>query len=202
MEFRFRAAAAAAASGSSPALFSNLHRGYSGARGMFLPLAHAGAPGPLRGGPVPPFESEEAARFEGIIRQEVERRLIEKELERRFIEKEVERRLIEDEARREFAFAHSLHGWFVRDLFAPPLTRMGIRGPSPLFEEFGAWEGFGPHRHAGLAAPFRLVQRMLPSPERSSSPPLSDQLELCEIEPGGNSEVGCSSDFSIFGIKQ
>ncbi|KAL5224912.1 hypothetical protein ABZP36_011551 [Zizania latifolia] len=185
MEFRFRAAAAAAASGSSPALFSNLHRGYSGARGMFLPPhppAHAGAPGP-------PFESEEAARFEGIIEKEVERRFIEKEVERRFIEKEVERRLIEDEARREFAFAHGLHGWFVRDLFAPPLPRMGIRGPSPLFEEFGAWEGFGPHRHAGLAAPFRFVQRMLPGPERSSSPPLPDhKLELREIEPGGNSE--------------
>ncbi|KAG8095050.1 hypothetical protein GUJ93_ZPchr0012g19745 [Zizania palustris] len=182
MEFRFRATADdAAASCSSPALFSNPRRGYFGARGMFLPPAHAGAPGPLRGGPVPPLESEEATRFEGIIRQEVERRLI---------QKEVERRLIEDEARREFAFAHGLHGWFVRDPFAPPLPRMGMRGPSPLFEKFGAWKGFGPHRHAGLVAPFRFVQMMLPGPERSSSPPLPDQkLELREIEPGGNSEV-------------
>ncbi|KAG8095048.1 hypothetical protein GUJ93_ZPchr0012g19900 [Zizania palustris] len=193
MEFRFRATADdAAASCSSPALFSNPRRGYFGARGMFLPPAHAGAPGPLRGGPVPPLESEEATRFEGIIRQEVERRLI---------QKEVERRLIEDEARREFAFAHGLHGWFVRDPFAPPLPRMGMRGPSPLFEKFGAWKGFGPHRHAGLVAPFRFVQMMLPGPERSSSPPLPDQkLELREIEPGGKLRAAAGETAELLSV--
>ncbi|KAL5200711.1 hypothetical protein ABZP36_021914 [Zizania latifolia] len=217
MEFRFRAgdrrplypSAAAAASGSSPARFFHSLRGYSGAQGM------PGAAGLFRGGPLPPppFEWEEAARFEGFIRQEVERRLI---------EKEVERRLIEDEVRREFAFAHGLHGWFPHDPLAPPLPPMGMHPHEPppgmpmgmhphepppgmpmsmyphelppLFQESGGWEGFGPRRHAGVVAPFSFWQRMLPGPERMWSPPRpkpkpKHKLELREIEPGENSEV-------------
>ncbi|KAG8075110.1 hypothetical protein GUJ93_ZPchr0006g43132 [Zizania palustris] len=209
MEFRFRAgdrrplspSAAAAAYGSSPARFFHSLRDYSGAPGM------PGAAGLFRGGPLPPppFEWEEAARFEGFIRQEVERRLIEKEMERR---------LIEDEVRREFAFAHGLHGWFPHDPLAPPLPPMGMHPHEPppgmpmgmhphelppLFQEPGGWEGFGPRRHAGVVAPFSFWQRMLPAvpgPERMWSlpqpkpkPKPKHKLELREIEPGENSEV-------------
>ncbi|KAF0902815.1 hypothetical protein E2562_019132 [Oryza meyeriana var. granulata] len=215
MEFRFRAGdrrprpPSAAASGLSPARFSDSRRG----RGYFGPQGMRGTAGPFRGGPrppLPPFGWEEAARLERIIGQEVERRLIEKELERR---------LIEEEVRRELAFAHGLHGWFPHDPFSRPPPQpempMGMHPhphththgqPPPHFEEFGAWHGFRPRRHAGVAAPFG--QGMLLGAERRWSPPRpkpKHKLELREIEPGESSEVPSEtkpSETKVSGMKR
>lgn len=141
--------------------------------------------------PRPPLEWE-AARREHLIREEVRRRLVEEEVRREF------------EAEGDLAFARG--GWgpdpfLAPGCFMPPPTMPMPMRPPPYappppvpFDEFGAWQGFGPRRHAGFG------ERMpFPCEERGWSPPPrkpKHKLKLVEIEPSGTPEVCGHKSFS------
>ncbi|KAM3214715.1 hypothetical protein ACQJBY_066947 [Aegilops geniculata] len=186
MEFRFRAgdrgppgSSQPAPGGSPPARSSHPRDGYAGAvaQGTQGP-----SPSPL---PRPPLDWE-AARREHLIREEVRRRLVEEEVRREF------------EAKGDLAFfSRGLHGGWGPDPFLapgcfmpppPPHAPMPMPMHPPVpFDEFGAWQGFGPRRHAGFG------ERMpFPCEERRWSPPPQKpkhKLKLVEIEPSGTPEA-------------
>ncbi|KAF7104427.1 hypothetical protein CFC21_105324 [Triticum aestivum] len=182
MEFRFRAgdrgppgSSPPAPGGSPPARFSLPRDGYTGAGAQGTQAGPS--PSPL---PRPPLEWE-AARREHLIREEVRRRLVEEEVRREF------------EAEGDLAFARG--GWgpdpfLAPGCFMPPPTMPMPMRPPPYappppvpFDEFGAWQGFVPRRHAGFG------ERMpFPCEERRWSPPRQKpkhKLQLLEIEPSG-----------------
>ncbi|XP_048546990.1 uncharacterized protein LOC125526013 isoform X1 [Triticum urartu] len=190
MEFRFRAgdrgppgSSPPAPSSSPPARFSHPRDGYAGAVASGTQAGPSPSPSPR-----PPLDWE-AARREHLIREEVRRRLVEDEVRREF------------EAKGDLAFARGLHGGWGPDPFlAPGCFMPPPHAPMPMpmrpppyappppvpFDEFGAWQGFRPRRHAGFG------ERMpFPCEEgRWSLPPQKPKhkLKLVEIEPSGTPE--------------
>ncbi|XP_040250952.1 uncharacterized protein [Aegilops tauschii subsp. strangulata] len=190
MEFRFRAGdrGPPGPGGSPQARSSHPRDGYTGAGAQGTQAGPSPSPSPL---PRPPLDWE-AARREHLIREEVRRRLVEEEVRREF------------EAKGDLAFARGLHGgcwgpdpFLALGCFMPPPHApmpMPMRPPPyappppPVpFDEFGAWQGFGPRRHAGFG------ERMpFPCEERGWSPPPrkpKHKLKLVEIEPSGTPEA-------------
>ncbi|KAI4969714.1 hypothetical protein ZWY2020_000628 [Hordeum vulgare] len=135
--------------------------------------------------PLPRPVDWEAERRERLIQEEVRRRLVEEEVRREF------------EARGDLAFARA--GWGPDPFFAPgcfvppphapmPMHPPPYAPPPPVhFYEFGAWQGFGPCRHAGSG------ERMpFPCGAGFGSPPRQKpqhKLKLLQIEPSGRPEV-------------
>ncbi|AQL05060.1 hypothetical protein ZEAMMB73_Zm00001d046827 [Zea mays] len=161
----------------------------------------------FHGGPPPSlFECEAAAWRERIIREEVERRLI---------EKEVRRDLSLARARGGFGPVPFVgpNGHIVRSprqgtFFRPdgpftspmPLTPMpvGMHPNWPPLPSFGSWEGFGSRRLAGFGQPMLLNEtrtRSLPPPK-----PMH-QLQLRMVTPSESSEV-FSSETKDSGVKR
>ncbi|XP_062178700.1 uncharacterized protein LOC133883400 [Phragmites australis] len=229
MEFRFRAGdrrPRRPSCSSSSARFSRprdrrfTQRGKHRLTEVSTDSVRSRAAGPFHGGP-PPFEWEAAARRERIIREEVERRLI------------------EEEVRRELALARArLHGGLEPGPFfrsdgrfvpPPPVSFFGPDGPSmppppvPFFgldrpfmpppppipvgmhpnapppALFSAWVGFGQfviRRQAGFGQ-----RELLGEAKRPPLSPPKHKLELREIEPSESSEV-LSSETKISGVKR
>ncbi|GJM97832.1 hypothetical protein PR202_ga14788 [Eleusine coracana subsp. coracana] len=183
MEFRFRAG-----DGGPSRPFSRLSRPDDR---RFTPRAGLG---PLHGGPLPPplpppaqIEWEAAARRERIIREEVERRLI------------------EEEVCRELAIARArLHGGFRPEPFygpfmpPPPGPFLGpdahfVPPPMPAGNHpngappasFGpaTWQGSRPPRDSGFG------QRKLIGEARRRRPKTKHKLEPLNVEPSETSEI-------------
>ncbi|KAL6603735.1 hypothetical protein ACP70R_044096 [Stipagrostis hirtigluma subsp. patula] len=223
MEFRFRAGDRRPHRPASSARFSrpcNRRAApraalFSGARPPLQPPDwEAAAAWP----PMPPLEWEAAARRERIIREEVERRLI------------------EEGVTRELALARArLHGGLQPQPFFGPGGPFAPPPPAPFFgpdapfmlpmpvgmhpdapppmpvdmhpnvprpASFGPWQGFGPRRRAG----FRQWKGMmtLGAERRKSLPPKpkpKHKLEQRDIEPSESSEV-LSSETKVSGVKR